>query len=131
VTALSTGASDMSGWLLMGLPGALYASGLAEAWIVIGLVLGAWMNWRFVAGPLRVYTERAGNSLTLPDYFTHRFEDRQRLLRVLLGAGDPGVLCDLLGLRHRRRRAPVRKQLRHCLTKPLCGRAPPSPSPTR
>ncbi len=83
VTALSTGASDMSGWLLMGLPGALYASGLAESWIVIGLILGAWMNWRFVAGPLRVYTERAGNSLTLPDYFTHRFEDKQRLLRVL------------------------------------------------
>ncbi|GMU43196.1 MAG: sodium/proline symporter PutP [Xanthomonadales bacterium] len=83
VTALSTGASDMSGWLLMGLPGALYASGLAESWIAIGLVAGAWANWRYVAGPLRVYTERAGNALTLPDYFTHRFEDRQRLLRVL------------------------------------------------
>ena len=82
VTALSTGASDMSGWLLMGLPGALYASGLAEAWIVIGLVIGAWMNWRYVAGPLRLYTERAENALTLPDYFTHRFDDRQRLLRV-------------------------------------------------
>ncbi|MBL8244266.1 MAG: sodium:proline symporter, partial [Rhodanobacteraceae bacterium] len=82
VTALSTGASDMSGWLLMGLPGALYASGLAEAWIVIGLVIGVWMNWRYVAGPLRLYTERAENALTLPDYFTHRFDDRQRLLRV-------------------------------------------------
>lgn len=82
VTALSTGASDMSGWLLMGLPGALYASGLAESWIVIGLIAGAWMNWRMVAGPLRLYTERAENALTLPDYFTHRFGDRQRLLRV-------------------------------------------------
>ena len=61
VTALSTGASDMSGWLLMGLPGALYATGLAESWIVIGLILGSWMNWRFVSGPLRGYTERAGN----------------------------------------------------------------------
>lgn len=73
----------MSGWLLMGLPGALYASGLAESWIVIGLILGAWANWRYVAGPLRVYTERAHNALTLPDYFTHRFEDRARLLRVI------------------------------------------------
>jgi sodium/proline symporter len=82
VTALSTGASDMSGWLLMGLPGALFASGLAESWIVIGLIIGAWLNWRLVAAPLRVYTERAENALTLPDYFTHRFEDRQRLLRV-------------------------------------------------
>jgi sodium/proline symporter len=82
VTALAAGASDMSGWLLMGLPGALYAAGLAESWIAIGLVLGAWANWRFVAGPLRVYTERAGNALTLPDYFTHRFQDRSRLLRL-------------------------------------------------
>ena len=83
VTALSAGASDMSGWLMMGLPGALYASGLTEAWIAIGLTLGAWLNWRFVAGPLRVYTERTGNALTLPDYLTHRFDDRSRVLRVL------------------------------------------------
>ncbi len=83
VTALAAGASDMSGWLLMGLPGALYASGASEAWIAIGLVLGAWANWRFVAGRLRVYTERANNALTLPDYFTHRFEDRSRLLRII------------------------------------------------
>ncbi len=83
VTALSAGASDMSGWLLLGLPGALYASGLSEAWIAIGLVVGAWCNWRFVAGPLRVYTERTRNALTLPDYFTHRFADGSRLLRIL------------------------------------------------
>jgi sodium/proline symporter len=83
VTALAAGASDMSGWLLMGLPGALYASGASEAWIAIGLVLGAWANWRFVAGRLRVYTERANNALTLPDFFTHRFEDRSRLLRII------------------------------------------------
>jgi sodium/proline symporter len=82
VTALATGASDMSGWLLMGLPGALYASGASESWIAIGLILGAWANWRFVAAPLRAYTERADNALTLPDYFTRRFEDRSRLLRV-------------------------------------------------
>ncbi|MCJ0825172.1 sodium/proline symporter PutP [Luteimonas sp. 50] len=82
VTALSAGASDMSGWLLLGLPGALYASGLSEAWIAIGLTLGAWCNWKFVAGPLRVYTERSHNALTLPDYFTHRFADDSRLLRI-------------------------------------------------
>jgi sodium/proline symporter len=83
VTALSAGASDMSGWLLLGLPGALYASGLSEAWIAIGLTIGAWCNWKFVAGPLRVYTERTDNALTLPDYFTHRFADRSKLLRIL------------------------------------------------
>lgn len=83
VTAMSAGASDMSGWLLMGLPGALYASGLSESWIALGLTLGAWFNWRLVAGRLRVYTELTHNSLTLPDYFTHRFEDPGKLLRVL------------------------------------------------
>ena len=82
VTAMSAGASDMSGWLLMGLPGALYASGLSESWIAVGLTLGAWFNWQVVAGRLRVYTELTHNALTLPDYFTHRFEDRSRLLRV-------------------------------------------------
>ena len=83
VTALSAGASDMSGWLLMGLPGALYATGLVEAWIAIGLCIGQYLNWRFVAGPLRVYTECTHNALTLPDFFTHRFDDRARVLRVL------------------------------------------------
>lgn len=83
VTALSAGASDMSGWLLLGLPGALYATGLSEAWIAVGLVIGAWCNWRYVAGPLRVYTEYTGDSLTLPDYFTRRFDDHGKLLRIL------------------------------------------------
>jgi sodium/proline symporter len=82
VTALATGASDMSGWLLMGLPGALYVGGASESWIAIGLVLGAYANWKLVAGRLRVYTERADNALTLPDYFTRRFEDRSGLLRI-------------------------------------------------
>ena len=72
VTALSAGASDMSGWLLMGLPGAIYLSGLSEAWIAIGLVIGAWLNWFLVAGRLRVHTEIQNNALTLPDYFTSR-----------------------------------------------------------
>ncbi|WP_202840898.1 sodium/proline symporter PutP [Luteimonas saliphila] len=83
VTALAAGASDMSGWLMMGLPGALYLGGASEVWIAIGLVIGTWCNWKYVAGPLRVYTERTRNALTLPDYFTHRFEDRSRLLRIL------------------------------------------------
>lgn len=83
VIALSAGASDMSGWLLMGLPGAMYLGGVSEGWIAIGLIAGAWLNWKYVAGPLRVYTEHAHNALTLPDYFTHRFRDDGRLLRVL------------------------------------------------
>jgi len=83
VTALSAGASDMSGWLLMGLPGAIFLSGISESWIAIGLILGAWINWKIVAGRLRVQTEHHGNALTLPDYFTHRFEDRSKILRVI------------------------------------------------
>jgi Na+/proline symporter len=80
---MSAGASAMSGWLLMGLPGAVYAMGLSECWIAIGLCLGAWCNWRWVAGRLRVYTELTQDALTLPDFFTYRFEDASRLLRVV------------------------------------------------
>ena len=81
--ALSAGASDMSGWLLMGLPGAIYAAGLVEAWIAIGLTVGAWLNWKFVAPRLRSYTEVAGNSITVPSFFHNRLRDRTRVLRVL------------------------------------------------
>lgn len=83
VTALSAGASDMSGWLLLGLPGAIYLSGIREAWIGIGLVIGAWCNWLFVSKRLRVYSHFAGNSLTLPDYLENRFHDKSRVLRLL------------------------------------------------
>ncbi|HWS40066.1 MAG TPA: sodium/proline symporter PutP [Arenimonas sp.] len=83
VTALSAGASDMSGWLLLGLPGALFLSGLSESWIAVGLIIGAYCNWKFVAGPLRVYTEHTDNSLTLPDYFSNRFEDNSKALRII------------------------------------------------
>lgn len=83
VTALSAGASDMSGWLLLGLPGALFLSGLSESWIAVGLIIGAYCNWKFVAGPLRVYTEHTDNSLTLPDYFSNRFEDNSKSLRII------------------------------------------------
>lgn len=83
VTAMSAGASDMSGWLLMGLPGAVYAAGLVEAWIAIGLTIGAYFNWLFVAGRLRVHTEYANNALTLPDYFYHRFGGNNIALKVV------------------------------------------------
>lgn len=83
VTALSAGASDMSGWLLMGLPGAIFISGISESWIAIGLTIGAYLNWKLVAGRLRVHTEANHNALTLPDYFTHRFEDSSKLLRII------------------------------------------------
>ena len=83
VTALSAGASDMSGWLLMGLPGAIYLSGLSEMWIAIGLIIGAWLNWLLVAGRLRVHTEIQHNALTLPDYFSNRFNDQKKILRIV------------------------------------------------
>ncbi|MGX2955767.1 sodium/proline symporter PutP [Ursidibacter arcticus] len=83
VTGLSAGASDMSGWLLMGLPGAVYAAGLVEGWIAIGLTIGAYLNWLFVAGRLRVHTEYNANALTLPDYFHHRFGDNTKVLKIV------------------------------------------------
>ena len=83
VTALSVGASDMSGWLLLGLPGAIYLSGISEIWIGIGLIIGAYLNWLFVARPLRIYSQEANNSLTLPDYFENRFNDDSRILRLI------------------------------------------------
>ncbi|QLE85039.1 sodium/proline symporter PutP [Shewanella sp. Scap07] len=83
VTALSVGASDMSGWLLLGLPGAVYLGGLGEAWIGIGLVMGAYLNWLFVARRLRVYTEFTDNALTLPDFFEKRFKDNKGLLKLV------------------------------------------------
>jgi sodium/proline symporter len=83
VTALSAQATDMSGWLLMGLPGLAYASGFDAAWMAGGLMVGTWANWRFVAAPLRARTEQLNNSLTLPDYFEYRFEDASRLLRTI------------------------------------------------
>ena len=82
VAALSAGASDMSGWLLLGLPGALYVSGLVEAWIGIGLFVGALVNWIVVAPRLREQTEALGNALTIPEFLANRFPDRATALRV-------------------------------------------------
>ncbi|KGX90219.1 proline:sodium symporter [Pontibacillus halophilus JSM 076056 = DSM 19796] len=83
VAALSAGASDMSGWLLLGLPGAIYASGMSEAWIGVGLAVGAYLNWQFVARRLRTYTEVANDSITVPDFLENRFRDTSRILRVI------------------------------------------------
>ncbi len=80
VAALSAQASDMSGWLLMGLPGAVYAFGTGQAWIAIGLFIGTVCNWMFISGRLRRYTIRANNSLTLPEYFSNRFHDKKNIL---------------------------------------------------
>src|SRR5690554_2004229 len=85
VTALSAGAADMSGWLLMGLPGAMYVSGLSASWIAIGLTIGAYMNYILVAPLLRIYTEKANNAITIPDYFEKRFRDHSRSLRLVSG----------------------------------------------
>jgi SSS family solute:Na+ symporter len=82
VAALSAGASDMSGWLLLGLPGALYVGGLVEAWIAIGLTIGAAANWIIVAPRLREQTERLGNALTIPEFLANRFPAQGTLLRV-------------------------------------------------
>lgn len=83
VAALSAGASDMSGWLLMGLPGALFVTGMSELWIAVGLLIGAWANWRWVAPRLRSYSEIAQNSITLPSFFENRLEDSSRILRIV------------------------------------------------
>ncbi|QRN85183.1 sodium/proline symporter PutP [Clostridia bacterium] len=82
VTALSAQASDMSGWLLMGLPGAAYLAGLESVWIAVGLAVGTYLNWKYTAKRLRVYTEVAGNALTLSDYFQNRFHDKSNVLRI-------------------------------------------------
>jgi sodium/proline symporter len=85
VTALSAQASDMSGWLLMGLPGAVYLGGTSQAWIAIGLFIGTVLNWKYVAARLRVYTEKT-DSMTLPSFFEKRFGDSTGLLRIISAA---------------------------------------------
>lgn len=82
VAALSAGASDMSGWLLLGLPGYMYASGIVSFWIAGGLTLGAFANYLLVAPRLRIYTELADNAITLPDFFANRFHDKTHALRL-------------------------------------------------
>lgn len=81
--ALSAQASDMSGWLLMGLPGAVYVAGTGEVWIAIGLLIGTILNWMLVARRLRKYTIVANNSLTIPSFFENRFHDKKGVLKVV------------------------------------------------
>lgn len=83
VAAMSAGASDMSGWLLMGLPGALFVTGMTELWIVVGLTVGAWANWKWIAPRLRSYSELSKNSVTIPSFFENRLGDRSRVLRIV------------------------------------------------
>ncbi|MBE5944185.1 MAG: sodium/proline symporter PutP [Lachnospiraceae bacterium] len=83
VAALSAQASDMSGWLLMGLPGSIYALGTNQAWIAIGLFIGTVLNWIFISGRLRRYTIKAGNSMTIPEYLSNRFRDEKKILMAI------------------------------------------------
>lgn len=84
VTAMSAEASDMSSWLLMGLPGVAYLSGIADAgWTAIGLAIGTYLNWLIVAKRLRRYTAKAGNAITLPEFFSNRFRDKSHLLMAI------------------------------------------------
>ncbi len=85
VSAMSAGASDMSQWLLMGLPGALYVAGLVEIWMPIGLAAGTWLNWKIVAPRLRTYSQVANNSITVPSFLDNRFKNDATLLRIVSG----------------------------------------------
>lgn len=85
VSALSAGAADMSQWLLMGLPGAIYVAGLVEWWIAIGLTIGAWLNWKIVAPRLRIYTQVSNDSITIPSFFDNRFKENAKILRIVSG----------------------------------------------
>ena len=80
VAAMSAQAADMSGWLLMGLPGAIYLYGLGEAWIGIGLFIGTTLNWLIVSKRIRRYTIKANNAITLPMFFENRYRDKSRFL---------------------------------------------------
>jgi sodium/proline symporter len=81
-TALSAGASDMSGWLMLGLPGFAFTSGLESLWLAGGLLLGNWLNWLLVARRLRVYTLKLDDSLTIPEYLSRRFQDKSGLIQT-------------------------------------------------
>ena len=84
VTAMSAEASDMSGWLLMGLPGVAYWCGLADAaWTAIGLAIGTYLNWLIVSKRLRRYSIRANNSITLPEFFSNRFRESKKVIMTL------------------------------------------------
>ena len=82
-TAISAGASDMSGWLLLGLPGYAYLAGFEAIWIAVGLFLGTTLNWFLIAPRLRLQSERLGNALTIPEYLENRFQDNTHTIRTI------------------------------------------------
>ena len=104
VTAMSAEASDMSGWLLMGLPGVAYWCGIADAaWTAIGLAVGTYLNWLIVSKRLRRYSEKAGEAITLPEFFSNRFHEKKKVIMTIAALfiliffyGLRGkLLCDL------------------------------------
>lgn len=86
VTALSAEASDMSGWLLIGLPGLAYVCGVQAGWVALGLLIGTYLNWKYIAPRLRVYSAIAGDSLTLPEFFRNRFHDTSDVIGAVCAA---------------------------------------------
>ena len=86
VVALSAQASDMSGWLLMGLPGAVFVAGFSEAWIGVGLGIGTYLNWKIVAHRLRRYSQACGDAITIPDFISNRFRDDRGIARMVAAA---------------------------------------------
>ncbi|MBY5946741.1 sodium/proline symporter PutP [Photobacterium rosenbergii] len=81
--ALSAGASDMSGWLLLGLPGYAYAAGMESLWLAGGLLLGTWLNWLICAKRLRTYSITTDNALTMPEFLARRFDDKSKLIQTI------------------------------------------------
>ena len=97
VTAMSAEASDMSSWLLMGLPGVAYLSGCAEAgWTAIGLAIGTYLNWLIVAKRLRRYSHKANNSITIPSFFANRYRDKSNSLLAISAIMMRQTLCHTL-----------------------------------
>jgi Na+/proline symporter len=83
VVALSAQASDMSGWLLMGLPGAIFVGGFSEAWIGVGLLIGTYLNWKIIAERLRRFSQAYGDAITIPDFISNRFCDKSGIARIV------------------------------------------------
>ena len=84
VTAMSAEASDMSGWLLMGLPGVAYWCGIADAsWTAIGLGIGTYINWLITSKRLRRYSEKVGNAITLPEFFSNRYHEKNKVIMTI------------------------------------------------
>ena len=82
--ALGAGAADMSGWVMMALPGAVFLNGISEIWLPIGLTIGAYLNWQFIARRIRVKTQKYGDSVTIASYLSNRFDDKSGFLRIIV-----------------------------------------------